>query len=94
MLKSMKSEVAESRSFWVAIDSDDAAFFARFIRKIGGMVIWEVGFRREEGGNGIRGGFERGGYVGFLWGKRGFEGGFKEGFKGRRRRQKGVVMEG
>jgi len=94
MLKGMKSEIAESRSFWVAIDSDDTAFFARFIGEIGGMAIWAVGLCREEGGNGVRGGFDGGALVGLRRWKTGFKKGLKEGFKGRRRREKGVVLEG
>lgn len=94
MLKSMKSEIAESRSFWVAIDSDDAAFFAWFIGEIGGMVIWAGGFCGEEGGNGVRGGFDGGLFVGLRRWKTGFKRGLEEGFKRSRRREKGVVLEG
>lgn len=93
MLKSVKSEVAESRSFWVAIDSDDTAFFARFIGEIGRIVIWAGGFCGEEGGDGVRGGFDGGGLVGLRRWKTGLERGLKEGFKGSRTREKGVVLE-
>jgi len=44
VLKSVKSEVAEARGFWVAIDSDDPTLFAGFIGEIGGAVLCAVVF--------------------------------------------------